>query len=224
MWVPAGEFAEGQKKVDGACVGVAYTWVVHGHTAGNIQDKVPFLRINDVPLLCLGLPNYCYKFPSWLMENCAVGQWGRTLRAPTLCCAADGGSVKGSFPCIQCARSTAPHNVPAMCPDRFPISGGYPAHGAVIHLGMIPKRRAHQHFMKSTIFRLGIQCACSTAPHNVPAMCPGRFPISGGYTVPSAVLHLGMILKRTSKSAFSHSIVVDAVPWGHVHRRFFLIV
>jgi hypothetical protein len=124
-------------------------------------------------------------------------------------------------PGIKCACSTAPYNVPAMFPGRFPISGGCPAHGAVIHLGMISKRRKRQHFITSTIFRPGIQCARSAAPQNVPAMCPGRFLISGGYAVPSAVLHLGIILKRTSKSACSHSIVVDAVPWGHVHRRFF---
>jgi hypothetical protein len=55
-------------------------------------------RNNAIQLLGMGLPNYGYKLSSVLMENRAVGQLGRTLRAPTLCCAAEGGSVKGSFP------------------------------------------------------------------------------------------------------------------------------
>jgi hypothetical protein len=78
-------------------------------------------------------------------------------------------------PVLQFACSAAPHNVPAMCPDPFLISGGYPAHSALIHLGMIPKRRKHPHFMESTIFGSVIQCTCSTAPYNVPAMWPDRF-------------------------------------------------
>jgi hypothetical protein len=97
-WVSTGEAARGQEKVDGARVGVAHTWVVHGHTAWNIRDEIPFLRVNDVPLLCLWLPNYGYKMSRVLMENPAVGQLGRTLQAPTLCCAAEGGSVEGGFP------------------------------------------------------------------------------------------------------------------------------
>jgi hypothetical protein len=97
-WVSTGEAAEGQEKVDGARIGVAYTWVVHGHTAWNIIDEIPFLWVNDVPLLCLGLPNYGYKLSSVLMENCAVGQLGRTLWVAAMCCAAEGGSVKGSVP------------------------------------------------------------------------------------------------------------------------------
>jgi hypothetical protein len=87
-WVSTGEAVGGQEKVDGARVGVAYTWVVHGHAAWNIRYKVPMLRVNDVPMLCLGLPNYGYELPSVLMENRAVGQLGRSLRAPTLCRAA----------------------------------------------------------------------------------------------------------------------------------------
>jgi hypothetical protein len=73
---------------------------------------------------------------------------------------------------LQFACSAAPHNVPAMCPDPFLISGGYTAHSALIHPGMIPKRRTHPHFMESTIFRPVLQCAYSTATHIVPAMCP----------------------------------------------------
>jgi hypothetical protein len=97
-WVSTAEAAGGEEKVDGARVGVAYAWVVHGHTAWNIRDEIPVMRVNDVPLLCLGLPNYGYELSSVLMDKRAVGQLGRTLRAPTLCCAAEGGSVKGSFP------------------------------------------------------------------------------------------------------------------------------
>jgi hypothetical protein len=97
-WVSTGEAAGRQEKVDGARVGVAYTWVVHGHTAWNIRDEIPFLKINDVPLLCLGLPSYGYELSSVLMENRAVGQRGRTFRPSTLCCAAEGGSVKVNFP------------------------------------------------------------------------------------------------------------------------------
>jgi hypothetical protein len=90
-WVSTGEASGVQEKVDGARVGIAYTWVVHGHTAWNIRDEVPFLSVNDVPLLCLGLLNYSYELSSVLMENPTVGQLGRI---PTLCCAAEGGSVK----------------------------------------------------------------------------------------------------------------------------------
>jgi hypothetical protein len=97
-WVSTGEAAEGQKKVDGARVGVAHASALHGHTAWNIRDEIPFLRVNDIPRLRLGLPNYGYKLSSGLMESRAVGQLGRTLQAPNLCCAAEGGSVKGGFP------------------------------------------------------------------------------------------------------------------------------
>jgi hypothetical protein len=93
-WVSTGEATGGQEKADGARVGVPYTWVVHGHTAWNIRDEIPFLRVNDVPLLCLGLPNYGDELSSVLMENRAVGQLGRSLRAPTLCCAGEGGAVR----------------------------------------------------------------------------------------------------------------------------------
>jgi hypothetical protein len=36
-WVSTGEAAGGQEKVNGARVGVAYTWVVHGH-ANSTED------------------------------------------------------------------------------------------------------------------------------------------------------------------------------------------
>jgi hypothetical protein len=97
-WVSTGEAAGGQEKVDGARVGVAYTWLIHGHTVWNIRDYIPFVMVNDIPLLCLGLPDYGYELSSVLMEKRTVGQLVRSLRAPTLCCAVEGGSVQGSFP------------------------------------------------------------------------------------------------------------------------------
>jgi hypothetical protein len=116
-----------------------------------------------------------------------------------------------SRPGFQFACFTAPHNVPAMCPDPFLISGGYPAHSAVIHLGMIPKRRKHLQFVEGTIFRPGIQFGCFTAPHNVPAMCPDPFLISGGYTAHSALIHPGMIPKRRKHPHFMESTIFRPV-------------
>jgi hypothetical protein len=73
-------------------------------------------------------------------------------------------------PFIKCACATAPHNLDAMSSDRISNSGDYTAVRSVMHLGMIPKWRKHQHYMRRTACRHNIKCACSTAPHKLHAM------------------------------------------------------
>jgi hypothetical protein len=94
---------------------------------------------------------------------------------------------------IKCSCSTAPDNLHAMCTDRNPNSGDSTAARSVMHLGMIPKWRKHQHYMRRATCRHFIKCPCFTAPHNVHAKCPDRVLISGGYIAVRSVMHLGMI-------------------------------
>jgi hypothetical protein len=96
-------------------------------------------------------------------------------------------------PFIKCSCSTAPDNLHAMCTDRNPNSGDSTAARSVMHLGMIPKCRKHQHYMRRATCRHVIESACSTASHNVHAKCPDRVLISGGYIAVRSVMHLGMI-------------------------------
>jgi hypothetical protein len=85
-WVSTGEAAEGQEKVDGARVGVAYTWVVHGHTTWNIRDEIPFLRVSDVPLLCGMHPiaRQMHFNTTWCANNVISGHMRTTLASPVL--------------------------------------------------------------------------------------------------------------------------------------------
>jgi hypothetical protein len=109
-------------------------------------------------------------------------------------------------PFIKCACSTTPDNLHAMCPDRNHNSGHSTAARSVMHLGMIPKWRKHQHYMRRATCRHLIKCACFTAPQNVHATCPDRILISGGCTPVRSVMHLGMIPKWRKHKNYIRSI------------------
>jgi hypothetical protein len=112
-------------------------------------------------------------------------------------------------PFIKCACSTVPHNLQAMCPDRISNSGGYTTVRSVMHLGMIPKWRKHQHYMRRTACRHVIKCACSTAPQNAHAKCTDRILNSGGNMDSRSVMHLGMI-----PTWRKHKRTYEAINWG----------
>jgi hypothetical protein len=107
---------------------------------------------------------------------------------------------------IKCSCSTAPDNLHAMCTDRNPNSRDSTAARSVMHLGMIPKWRKHQHYMRRATCRHVIESACSTAPQNVHATCPNQVLSSGDHTAPRSVMHLGMIPKWRKHKNYIRSI------------------
>jgi hypothetical protein len=109
-------------------------------------------------------------------------------------------------PVIKCACSTGPQNVHAMCPDRNPNSGDDTAARWVMHPGMIPELRKHQHYMRRTTCRHVIKCAYFTAPQNVHVKCPDRILNSGGYIAVRSVMHLGMMPKWKKQKNYIRSI------------------
>jgi hypothetical protein len=109
-------------------------------------------------------------------------------------------------PFIKYACSSGPQNVHAMCPDRNPNSGDDTAARWVMHLGMIPELRKHQHYMRRTTCRHVIKCAYFTAPQNVHVKCPDRILNSGGYIAVRSVMHLGMMPKWKKQKNYIRSI------------------
>jgi hypothetical protein len=61
--------AEVGEEVAGTSKSVPHFSVLPGHATGEIVQGVSLHGVNDVLLLCFGVPDHRYKVPVWLMED-----------------------------------------------------------------------------------------------------------------------------------------------------------